>query len=72
MHFSAAIDDLGKQGTSALHLAVKHRRQDCVSSLLSAGASLNVSDVNGKTAMHIASRKSCTAILQVIANGVWI
>ena len=59
------IDVLGKQGLSALHLAVKHRRKECVELLLAHGAKLNVYDAYGKTAMHIAARKASKEILEV-------
>ena len=59
------IDVLGKQGLSALHLAVKHRRKECVELLLARGAKLNVYDAYGKTAMHIAARKASKEILEV-------
>ena len=63
--FLTDIDVLGKQGLSALHLAVKRRRKECVELLLANGAKLNVYDTYGKTAMHIAARKASKEILEV-------
>ena len=57
---------LSKDGYTAVHLAVKHRRKDILELLLQSGAQQDVFDLTGRTALHIAARKANKEILQVI------
>ena len=62
-YFGADVNGTAGLGYTALHVAAKHGRTTCVSTLLAHGADPNIQDRQGNTSLHIAASSSVARLL---------
>ena len=60
------MNQRGRRGQTALHMAVHHIHADVVEVLIDAGADIEAKDENGRSPLHRASEKGAIAIVQLL------
>eukprot|EP00042_Codosiga_hollandica_P032188 m.202180 g.202180 ORF g.202180 m.202180 type:complete len:91 (-) comp53833_c0_seq11:1573-1845(-) len=64
-----AIDARDKEGLTALMVAIVNSRMDCITALLTAGASVVMLFPNGQTMLHASAKLYNLTILQQLLDG---